>query len=623
MVGIKRVVAAGGLAAVIVALVGCPSPFLARIKQEIAKAPFIGSTYVFARQFGNPHPEWSFNSPVVKTDTAGFVYVADSSFRIRKFSGAGVLQSTVSGISQQGTGARIYDMAFDTSGNMYVTTNDTNKVQKYNVSGNLLLQWGSSTDLYGAGTVAIGSARGIAVDSSGFVYVVDSTFGHYRVLKFNSSGAYQTEWGNATTYGTTPTAALSSPQGIVEYGGNVYVLDSGNHRVVELNSANGAYVYDWGADVTDLYPPTTGMALSSPSGIAIGTTGFSTYVYVADTSNNRIVRFSTGGTYNADWGSSSTFSTPDGVAIDTSGYVYVTDGSGSFQDRIQKFDVTSTPALNATWGGSLGTGDGLTVAPWGVAFDSNGSIVLSELLNSRLERFDAAGAFVAKYPLPGSFTTGVAIDAAGQIYATDFTTSRYKILDSSGNTVTSVGGAGAGDGQLSSPIGAALDSSGNVYIADSGNTRVQVFSSSGYYARKWGSAGTADGQFTAGSNYGIAVDPTGGFVYVSDYRANRIQKFDLNGNFLLKWGTFGNGDGQLNAPIGIAVDPIGNVYICDMMNHRVQKFDSNGNFITKFGTAGAGNGGFGWPVGIAVNAAGTVVVTDYTGALVQEFTPQF
>jgi sugar lactone lactonase YvrE len=170
-----------GLASVTLVLAGCPSPFLARIKDVIAKAPFTGKSYTFLRQWGNPHPEWSFNSAVVKTDTAGFVYVADSSFRIRQFDAAGALKKTVSGVSTQGTNARLYDMAFDAAGDMYVTTNDTSEVQKYDVSGNLLKSWGTATDLYGG--IPLGQVQGIALDSSGNVYVVDRD--NHRVVKFD------------------------------------------------------------------------------------------------------------------------------------------------------------------------------------------------------------------------------------------------------------------------------------------------------------------------------------------------------------------------------------------------------------------------------------------------------
>jgi tripartite motif-containing protein 71 len=59
---------------------------------------------------------------------------------------------------------------------------------------------------------------------------------------------------------------------------------------------------------------------------------------VADTFNDRIQKFSSGGAFIAKWGASGSgdgqFSSPEGVATDAAGNVYVAD---TFNDRIQKF----------------------------------------------------------------------------------------------------------------------------------------------------------------------------------------------------------------------------------------------------------------------------------------------
>lgn len=650
MVTVRRIVFGTLAAGALLALSGCPSPFLAAIKQAVANAPYTGvKGYNLVRQWGNPSPQYAFMAPVVKTDTAGFVYVADSSYRIRKFSGNGALQSTVAGVSSQGVNAQIFDMAFDPSGNMYVTTNDTYKVQKYDVNGNLLQQWGSATDLYPPGTgVAFSGPRGIAVDSSGNVYVVDGGTNH-RVVMFNSSGGYLTEWGRQASEVYPPLPALggvtfSTYNGYSEYPGvavdssnNVYVLDTGNHRVVKFSIAAGPtanYSATWGGGTTDYYPPSVpgpaGPTMSTPTGISLGISGFSTYVYVVDTSNNRIIKFDTNGNYQTTWGNSSQFTFPNGIAIDTSGYVYVAEpssGSGFSMGRIQKFDVSSTPTLIAVWGGALSTADGMLGAPWGIAFDSTGNILVVDYANSRIQRFSTTGTFMSKWGSAGAgagqlgFPTGIATDpSTGKIYVSEIMNSRYQVFDSAGNSLATVGTPGTGNGQLSFPTAIARDSSGNLYVSDMQNHRVQVFSSSGYYLRQWGSSGTGDGQFTFA--YSIAVDPSG-YVYVSDLYANRIQKFDLNGNLVAKIGSSGSGNGQFYAPLGMTVDPLGNLYVCDLMNHRVQKFDSSGVFVASFGGPGVGNGTFGWPCSVAIDASGNIFVTDLAGSIVQEFAPTF
>jgi tripartite motif-containing protein 71 len=176
-----------------------------------------------------------------------------------------------------------------------------------------------------------------------------------------------------------------------------------------------------------------------------------------------------------------------------------------------------------------------------------------------------------------------------------------------------------------SPTCVATDSSGNIYVTDAGNSRIQVFDPSGYYLRKWGTAGTNDGQFQF--PYGMAIDIADN-VYVADLalfspRTTYIQKFDSQGIFLASWGAQGSGDGQFIAPVGVAVDPVGNVYVCDLATRSIQKFDSSGTFILKWGGAGVGNGTFGWPVEVAVSPGGNVIVTDWMNSLVQEFEPTF
>jgi tripartite motif-containing protein 71 len=623
MLTVRRITFMTLAAGAFLVLSGCPSPFLTAIKQAIADAPFTGvKSYSFVRQWGNGSPQYSFNNPVVKTDTAGFVYVADSTYRIQKYTGAGALQSTVAGISSKGTSARIYDMAFDAFGNMYVTTNDTYVVQKYDVNGNRLAQWATSTDLYPPTTgSAISNPRGIAVDNSGNVYVVD--YGNHRVVMFNSSGTYLYDWGGGSTQYNSLT--LSGPTGIaVDSSNYVYLADYNNHRVCKFLIGAGptaTYVaIDWGTTLqyNSLY--------MYAQWIAIGKVGSATYIFVTDPSNRRVLQFSTSGANSAFWGDSTVFTSMKNLAVDTSGYVYVADGSSS-AGRLQKFNVSPTPTLIAAWGGALSTADGQFGMSWGTTFDTAGNVLVTDTANCRVQKFSPDGTFLAKWGSAGSgagqlnMPTGITVNSAGKVIVCDAGNARYQVFDESGNSLAAVGSSGSGVGQFALPCGVATDSTGNVYIADTANCRVQVFSSNGYFLRQWGSAGIGNGQFQL--DYGVAFDAKNGWIYVSDFLGNRVEKFDLQGNFISAMGSFGNGDGQFSTPIGLTVDSAGNLFVCDMMNHRIQKFDSSGNFLTKFGTAGGGNGGMAWPTGVAVDSKGNVVVSDYAMSLVQEFSPSF
>jgi Tol biopolymer transport system component/sugar lactone lactonase YvrE len=262
----------------------------------------------------------------------------------------------------------------------------------------------------------------------------------------------------------------------------------------------------------------------SPIGIDVDSSG---KVYVTDSGNNRIQKFSSSGSFDRKWGSSGTgngqFKNPSSLHIDSAGKVYVTD---SGNNRIQKF--SSSGSFDRKWG-SYGTGDGKFKNPTGIGIDlATNKVYVGDSDNHRVQKFTSTGSFELKW---GSF--------------------------------------GTSDNQFKRPRGVAVDSAGNVYVADSINHKIKKFSSAGVFILQWGSFGTGDGQFK--NPTGVDVDSAGN-VYVVDTDNHRIQKFTSTGMFIVKWGTFGSGDGQFKSPIGIAVDSAGNVYIGDTGNHRVQKF---------------------------------------------------
>jgi len=273
------------------------------------------------------------------------------------------------------------------------------------------------------------------------------------------------------------------------------------------------------------------------------------------------------------WGSpgsgDSQFDAPRGVTVDGSGYVYVADSNNS---RIQKF--TGSGVFVAKWG-SDGTGNGQFKRPYGMTVDNAGFIYVVEAGNFRIQKFTSTGVFVAKYGGPGTGDGqfddphGIAVDSSGNIYVAEYQNDRIQKFNSSGAFVTKWGNRGTGDGQFFNPQGIAVDGSTNVYVADMSNNRIQKFNSIGVFLAKWGSLGNGDTQFY--SPQGIAVDSSG-YVYVTDAYAHRVQKFDSSGTFIAKWGSYGTGDGQFGSPSGIAVDGSGNVYVTEFTNNRVQKF---------------------------------------------------
>jgi sugar lactone lactonase YvrE len=131
--------------------------------------------------------EASFNRPSgIAVDASGYVYVADSyNFRIRKISPEGVV-STLAGSGSYGTAdgsgtAASFDypngVAVDASGYVYVADAGNNKIRKVSPSGVVITLAGTGDEgsVDGSGTSAsFYCPTGLAIDTSGSVYVVDT-----------------------------------------------------------------------------------------------------------------------------------------------------------------------------------------------------------------------------------------------------------------------------------------------------------------------------------------------------------------------------------------------------------------------------------------------------------------
>lgn len=236
------------------------------------------------------------------------------------------------------------------------------------------------------------SPKGVAVDASGNVYVVDTE--NNRVQKFDANGGFVTSWGSTCGYNTL----FCKPSGItVDLAGYVYVADSANNRIQKFD-ANGGFVGSLGS-----YGDGNGQ-FSSPQGITVDSAG---YIYVADSGNHRIQKIDSTGTFIATWGSQGSdngqFSYPEGITVDSGGNVYVAD---TRNDRIQKFD--SSGAFVAAWGSWGYGGAGKFSNPQGIIVDSEGNVYVADAYNNRIQKFDSNGGFVTAWgpgaEAPDSFT---------------------------------------------------------------------------------------------------------------------------------------------------------------------------------------------------------------------------
>ena len=398
----------------------------------------------------------------------------------------------------------------------------------------------------------------------------------------------------------------------------VYVADTNNDRIQKF-SMFGDLLDSWGS-----WGAGDGK-LNRPRGIAVDSLG---NVYVADTDNHRIQKFSSNGSFLAKWGKRGTgngeFVKPGGIAVDKEGYIYVADTENH---RIQKFSPNGN--FITKWG-SQGSGDGQMQFPESIGVDSSGNVYVADPYNWRVQKFDSNGNFLMKLGKQGFkdgefvWPRGVGVDANGNVFVADGNSSlpdsyrndSIQKFDKEGNFVARWGTFGTGDGQFSAPRNIEIGPSGEICVADWGNNRIQILTSNGTFMSRWGIGGSANGQFL--SPKGLARNSSG-IIYVADTGNNRIQRLDANGNFLSRWGSKGTGDGQFVFPSGVAVDKSGNVYVTDLGNCRVQKFDPYGVLLRKWGSSGTGDGQFMSPFGIAVDLSGNVYVADWFNNRIQKF----
>ena len=266
---------------------------------------------------------------------------------------------------------------------------------------------------------------------------------------------------------------FSSPTGIaLDKDGNIYIADTDNHSIQKLDNS-GKFLARWGGD-----PSSQEGSFYYPRGLAVGPNDV---LYIADSGNNRVQKFDLDGNVMQAWGKFGfawrgaelgKFDVPWGLATDSEGNLYVSDTSNA---RIQKFTSDGTALLK--WGRD-GSFDGAFFFPRGVAVDFVGNIFVADESNNRIQKFDARGSFLAKWGRegagPGQFKSpwGIACDALGNVYVVDTGNHRIQKFDGNGTFLCAWGNRGKSEGQLNFPYGIAVDKEGCVYVVDSGNGRI-------------------------------------------------------------------------------------------------------------------------------------------------------
>jgi DNA-binding beta-propeller fold protein YncE len=160
-----------------------------------------------------------FGSPsgIALHPATGAPYVTDSVFGLVWFLNGAKWQELNQGSPVAGPSG----LAFDRSGSLYIAAAGSNQV----------LQWVGGATPWKEIPVAVSEPRGLAFDDENNLYIADSL--HHRVVRWHPGDSAGTTVAGTGSRGTGPNE-LDDPRGVVVIGDELFVADSGNHRVVSV-----------------------------------------------------------------------------------------------------------------------------------------------------------------------------------------------------------------------------------------------------------------------------------------------------------------------------------------------------------------------------------------------------
>jgi DNA-binding beta-propeller fold protein YncE len=511
------------------------------------------------------------------------------------------------------------DVAVDGQSSIYVADAGNNRIQKFDQFGNH--QW----TVGGSGTcqTCLNTPIGVTWDSANQVLLVAST-GQNLIKAYDSSGAWK--W----TSPSGPTLGVTSPRDVSRGpDGRIWVTAYKQHQIKAYNvTASGVWTTTPAIVLGDGVTGGHGNGqLNFPYNVTFSPNH--DVVYVSDTGNARIARWSLNGTqvtWLPQFGSRCDFPCPDPPA-DAGKFEHIrrvtTDGAGNviaadlWGNGLKTFDPAGNQIVEIA--GTAAPVPGFNQA-YGVAVGASGTTYVVDRENQRIERFDAAGNFLNVAGGRGtgagrvSWPEAAAVAPDGSVWLADTRNDRLEHWPANLATtpaVPSFGTTGSALGQFNYPEGLTVDSAGAVWVADTNNNRIQRYTPSTGTYTAFGSAGTTGGKFSFPKSVAVG----GGAMYVADTGNNRIQKLGLDGSFIAQ------STAALNGPEGIALAPDGSLWVADTGTHRIVHLSSALVDIGDgFGSFGTGTMQFSYPHSLAVDGSGRLLVADTYNSRVQVFT---
>lgn len=299
------------------------------------------------------------------------------------------------------------DVVMDNCGNLYIADKANHRILQVDRAANVTPFAGNGTmgysgDSQKATSATLNNPMGLAIDSSGNLYITDT--GNQVVRKVDGAGIISTYAGSGDKGfdgdgGPATSAKLDHPCSIdFDSAGNLYIADTYNHAIRKVDSTGTISTFAGRGRAGD--GQATSARLLSPYGLAVDSND---NVYIADTQHHRLRKVDTAGIlstiagtgtkgFGGDGGpaTSAQLHAPNRIAIDGSGNVYFSD---NWNQRVRK--VNSAGIISTVVGGGTsrdsdyeGPATGVRLSnPEGIAVISSGSLYVVDSGFKRILKF--------------------------------------------------------------------------------------------------------------------------------------------------------------------------------------------------------------------------------------------
>jgi sugar lactone lactonase YvrE len=536
-----------------------------------------------------------------------------------------------------------------TSGDLYIADSGNNRIRKVSSPSNIITTvagsgcgqaGGFGGDSTPATVALLNNPRGVYLDSTGRLFIADTSNFRIRVVELNSIITTFAGTGTASPFNGDFLPALSSninsPYDVKgDSVGNIYISDNGNCAIRIVEPDTGIMSIFFGSLSCGIFASSTGLAprlsrINNPYGMCLDTYGnlyFTDYatIYKSTTmatspsfqpsiSPNLFMRLVAGKIntgYSGDGGQATSAEMIIRMPfVDNNGNIYAPDSTFY---RIRK--ITTDGIINSF----IGTG---TTSTSGTS-DSPGSVNL-------------------RYPF------SIVGNAGGTVFYISDSLFIWKYTVGTGmvSVFAHTGGANfGGDGgqaaaaQLNNPLGIWLTTDSVLYIGDSNNNRIRKVASDGIISTVCGTvSGTFSGDGSA-ANLASINHPTGCFMdtngnlFIADTGNNRIRRITGSNNIINTLAGSGisnpyNGNNipatsaNINNPWDVKGDTTGNIYVAENGNCIVRMIEAGGNGLLSiiFGSPGACgfSSGISPPTsplksiqGIWIDSVSTIYISDF------------